>query len=603
MRLSRLSVSNFRGVREFSITDVSHLSVAVLTGVNGAGKSSILEALAFLAGASRLSKNAIGPHGDHAEVEASFSLDGRELEILDMECRDKLGRPAGKNAEYSRKVIIGESNNRQKSGSEELNVAFSPEFRASHPFSEITLIDSAQIFQLKNSPQISLGAPFNPQASIKSHSGWNHPAVDTEGYLASLDYESMLANREGAGGEDAFAEISEQFRKMTGRILLRPSSKRTTGSSFISVALPNGHRHGLEGLSSGQRVALGLLCLGHYLKTTGGIVLLDEPEAHLHGSLHVPLLNSFRDLASSAQAVVVTHSREIVAALPPRCIVEVLRDAGKGNQAHRPSTHYGLSALVGHGAADDMLMDFQLVVEGKYDEDDLLSLFPDDIGHARIVKAGNSNEVMAHHRSLTASVNRLPWLCLRDRDLMTEGEVQRLSSEYLNLHIWPRRAIESMLLHPPLISSVFLTTAGYKISEEEVEELLRELADPLIGEVAKTLAHAEINRVHPQARPKDYSSVPEFQLASARVYESRAKAWEGVLATQRHLVQDRWDEEWLSLVDPKILLSSLQGKTKVFGKHQILKKALMTHAGQNQQVRPPGVEEFRIKLERLRSSA
>ncbi|MEV8015477.1 hypothetical protein AB0O76_03780 [Streptomyces sp. NPDC086554] len=74
------------------------------------------------------------------------------------------------------------------------------------------------------------------------------------------------------------------------------------------------------------------------------------------------------------------------------------------------------------------------------------------------------------------------------------------------------------------------------------------------------------------------------------------------MATQRDLVQDRWDEEWLELVDPKILLSLLQGRTKVFGKHQILKKALMTRAGQDQQVRPPGVEEFRIKLERLRAS-
>ncbi|MDO0935233.1 AAA family ATPase [Streptomyces sp. DG2A-72] len=602
MRLSRLSVSNFRGVREFAITDASSLPIAVLTGSNGAGKSSILEILAFVGRASGLGKNVIGPYGSHAEVEASFTLNDREFEILDMECRDKLGRPAEKKGEYSRRAIIGEGKNRQISGSEELEVAFSPEFRASHPFSVMTLIDSTQIFQLKNSPRISLGAPFNPQATVKSHSGWNHPAVDTEGYLASLDYESMLANREGAGGEDAFAGISEQFRKVTGRILLRPSSKRTTGSSYISVALPNGHHHGLEGLSSGQRVALGLLCLGHYLKTTGGIVLLDEPEAHLHASLHVPLLNAFRDLTSSSQAVMVTHSREIVAALPPRCIIEVHRDSGKGNQAHRPSAPYGVSAAVGHGAADDMLMDFQLVVEGKYDEDDLLSLFPDEISHARIVKAGNSHEVMGHHRSLAASLNRLPWLCLRDRDLMPKEETQRLSSEYSNLHIWPRRAIESMLLHPPLISSVFLTTVGYKILEGEVEELLRELADPLMGEVAETLAHAEINRMHPQPRRTDFSSVPELNRASARVHENRASAWEEVVATQRDLVQDRWEEEWLDLVDPKILLRSLQGKTKVFGRHQFLKKALMTRAGQDQQVRPPGVEEFRIKLERLRAS-
>lgn len=602
MRLSRLSVSNFRAVREFSVADISPHSLMVMTGHNGAGKTSILDALAFVTLGTSIGKHPIGPHGDHAEVEASFTLNDYELDILDAECRERLGRPAETKNEYSRRIIIGDGGRRQASGDEELKVVFSPEFRASHSFSDITLVGPSQIFNLKNSPTISLGTPFNPQATIKSHSGWNHPTRDTEGYLASVDYESMLAKREGRESEDAFALISGQFRDLTGQLLLRPSSKRSAGSSYLSVALPDGHRHGLEGLSSGQRGVLGLLCLAHYLKTTGGIALLDEPEVHLHPSLQVPLMNHFRDLPSSSQVLGVTHSRDIVAALPPRCIIEVRRDSEKGNQAHRPATPYGASVSLGHDVADDMLMDFQLVVEGKCDGDDLLLLFPNETSRAKVVKAGNSKEVLSHHRSLAASVNQLPWLCLLDRDLMTVGDVQRLSIEYPHLHVWPRRALESMLLHPPLISSVFLETVGRRISEEEVDEMLQELAMPFMDEVAETLAHAARNRIHPPPRRADFSSIPDFDIAFARVHESRAAAWDAVLSEQQELVRARWDEDWLNLVEPKRLLGALQAKTKVFGKNHLLKEALMNRAGRDQEVRPPGLEEFRVKMARAATS-
>ncbi|MFD5749075.1 ATP-dependent endonuclease [Streptomyces sp. NPDC127033] len=598
MRLRRLSLSNFRGVREFSATDLDSFPITVLTGPNASGKSSILEALAFLGMAAKLGADTIGPNGPDAQLEASFALDDRELELLDGACREKFGRPAARRSEFTRSITLHSDDRWEVSGSEEMKVAFSPEFRAAHQFTEITLIDPTQSFKLKNNPTIGLGIPFDPKATIKSHAGFNHPAMDTEGYLASLDYQSMLANREGREGDDGFAEISATFQQVTGQILLRPSSNQTAGSSHISVALPTGHHHGLSGLSSGHLGALGLLCLGYYLKTTGGIALIDEPEVHLHPSVQVPLINAFRDFAAPAQTLIVTHSPHIVSNLPARCIIEVRPSSNEGNQAHRPVGPYGASDAVGQDAADDMLKEFQLVVEGKCDEGDLFLLFPSEMSRAKLVKAGSSSEVMAHYKSLTASENRLPWLCLRDRDLMTASEVQHLSSAYPNLHVWPRRAIESMLLHPPLISATF-ATVGHRLTEKEVEELLRELAEPLMKEVAKALTHVEINQLHPQPKPGSFNSTPDFYFASARVDDDRAKAWDTVLASQQELVKDRWNEDFLDLVEPKSLLGALQSRTRIFNKAPILRQALLSRAGQDENVRPPGLEDFRLKMTQL----
>ncbi|MGW0945876.1 hypothetical protein ACWD4O_25470 [Streptomyces sp. NPDC002623] len=182
---------------------------------------------------------------------------------------------------------------------------------------------------------------------------------------------------------------------------------------------------------------------------------------------------------------------------------------------------------------------------------------------------------------------------------MTAEEVQRLSVAYPNLHVWPRRTLESMLLHPPLISSVSLETVGRRISDEDVEEMLRELAAQFMNEVAETLAHAARNRLHPPPRRSNFNSAPDFDIACARVYENRAAAWDAILSEQQELARGRWDEKWIDLVEPKRLLGALQAKTRVFGKHQLLKEALMNRAGRDQGVRPPGLEEFRIKMTRL----
>ncbi|UUU37987.1 ATP-dependent nuclease [Streptomyces sp. NBC_00162] len=448
MRLRHLSLSNFRGVREFSVSDIDSLPFVVLTGQNSTGKSSILEALAFLMHAARLGPEPIGGNGPEARIEASFTLSDRELEAVDLACREKMGRPAKTGSAFTREVTLRWGERPKFAGSAELKTMLSPEFKAMHEFADITFVEPGKIFNLRNNPTIGLGIPFDPLATVSAHAGFNDPTADTEGYLASLDYQSMLAKREGREGEDGFAEISSKFQEITGQIVLRPSSSMAAGSSHISVALPSGHRHGLSGLSSGHRAALGLLCLGHRMKRTGGMILLDEPELHLHPSGQVAAINALRDPTSAAQVMIVTHSPHIVATLPPRSLIEVRPSSVEGNQAHRPTGPYGTVTAVGRTAADEMLKEFQLVVEGDYDEDDLFLLFPNEMSRAKLVKAGSSSEVMGYHRSLAASANRLPWLCLRDRDLMTADEMHRLTSDYPNLHIWPRRALESMLLHP-----------------------------------------------------------------------------------------------------------------------------------------------------------
>ncbi|MEU9044438.1 MULTISPECIES: AAA family ATPase [unclassified Kitasatospora] len=599
VRISRLSVINFRGVREFELSDFG--AITVLTGQNATGKSTILEALHHAMGGQLQApkETVVGPHGHQAIVEASFTFDDREADLLSDGCRDRLGRPAQRRSEYVRRVTIQEGRRREVSEPEELGVAFSLEFKAQHEFTDVAFVGSDELFAMKNRPTIGLGMPFNPRTTVRSHTGWNHPTADTEGYLAALDYQAMLAAREGRPVEDGFATIAEHFRKVTDRQLLRPASTRAAGSTHISVALSDGRQHGLEELSPGTRNALGLLCLGHYLRSTGAIALLDEPTNHLHPALEVSLFTAFADLTSSAQTMVVTHSAHVVASVPAGCVIEVARSSEDGNQARRPAGPDGPSNPVGLDLAGTMLAEFQVVVEGPGDESDLRLLFPDEMGRAKIVKAGNSNEVLRYHRFHGDAGTPMPWICLLDRDLRTQEEVAKLTAAHPNLHVWPLRAIESMVLYPPLLAAVY-SDNGVPLSEARAEHLLREAAQPLQRNVVEALMHEKINRLHPQPKPAEFTSAEEFFLATAQVAELRARAVKQVRADQEALVEDRWETEWLALADPKALLPAFHSKQKLYAKYQLLRAALMTRAGQDASVRPPGLEEFRVRLSRLR---
>lgn len=62
MKVSSLKIKNFKNIKEFYLTDIP--DVVVLAGKNGAGKSSVLEAII-------LSKDALRPYGNNSKIKES----------------------------------------------------------------------------------------------------------------------------------------------------------------------------------------------------------------------------------------------------------------------------------------------------------------------------------------------------------------------------------------------------------------------------------------------------------------------------------------------------------------------------------------------------
>lgn len=90
-------------------------------------------------------------------------------------------------------------------------------------------------------------------------------------------------------------------------------------------------------LSSGHQIALSIIVLLTCHVRSGSLVLIDEPESHLHPPLLAALIKSILVLLqeNKAFAVVATHSPIVLQEIPAKC-VSILRRMGNESEFHRP---------------------------------------------------------------------------------------------------------------------------------------------------------------------------------------------------------------------------------------------------------------------------
>ena len=331
--------------------------------------------------------------------------------------------------------------------------------------------------------------------------------------------------------------------------------------------------------------------------------MIDEPEQHLHPTLQAALFEAMKGLANRSQVLVVSHSVNLIAASPLDGLFQVEAPTDeKTNQVNRlrdNPARIDLIAALGITPADVFQSDTLLVVEGDTDAQWLRALFPIELGRAHIVVAGNASQVMDRHSALESIPAGLPWLCLRDRDLMSDEERNLLMQQHPKLHVWPRRAIESMFLEPQLIGSV-CRSLGLTHSDDEIAQWLHEDAALLKQDVLEKLVRDGLTRRVPPPTEKSnadrFTKIADYLKDYAKVNQDRAALLDSMVADTEKALDQRWDDEWPLLVDPKPLLARLSNRIDAFRSSAKLMSALVARAKDHPSERPIGLEEFRNRL-------
>ncbi len=308
------------------------------------------------------------------------------------------------------------------------------------------------------------------------------------------------------------------------------------------------------------------------------LVLLDEPDSHLHARLQHELMQIFEELAEkeNLQFVIATHSPHLLRAAPPDSIF-VCREGTVGPLANTPQQ---LEILERVGAFDQMelvpLLQSARVcfVESSEDRDRLRWFAQKHLGDAKADQIFRGfSFLFTHQEPVSARVTtlarqvrdlltsaqrdsnlpqkRLSVLALGDRDYRTETEIKSARRNLKSaakqpshnfdfaLQVWTRNELENYLIDLSNLKSAVTTCAENRGKKAEWTKLAAEFEK----------YHADRIQAQRQAVTERIADLIQNQERQLAVQNAMEKA------------RQRLDADWgdgVGHVDAKILLSELR---------------------------------------------
>lgn len=252
------------------------------------------------------------------------------------------------------------------------------------------------------------------------------------------------------------------------------------------------------------------------------VLLLDEPDAHLHPTLQTQMMSSLADLASigQKQVLVATHSSELLRHWPVSQILQV-RARGSGKFKYLSEDHQKVGLLAGIGSDYAPRIDpirragRVLFLEGKTDDAMLTAL--ESVLQVDVLRAFPMWVTSATHkeraqlfRALAEDIPGLVAISLRDRD---DEPINTVDSQLNDLNYpgpenfhtmkWRRRHLESYLIAPEPV--------GRAIGRDSAD-VSRALAENFALAIPSSFTESDCAEVLLQANGKDILMRPNIGL-------------------------------------------------------------------------------------------
>ena len=301
----------------------------------------------------------------------------------------------------------------------------------------------------------------------------------------------------------------------------------TDPDALVATRISTGQTYGIEQLSDGERNAL-LLASEVLTAPEGILLLLDEPERHLHRSIISPLLSGLFSQRPDCRYVISTHDLLLPQDCGPAPVL-ILRDCRfEGDTV----TAWDADLLESETDIDDDLKSAIwggrrtiLCVEGTHTSRDkhiYESIFPE----VSVWPRGSRDEV-AEFVGNAAAASSLHWLKvygLIDRDSRTADDQE--VDGYENIYRLGRFAVESIYYDSDLQRAAARPRA--KQLDKDIEAVLEEARDAAIGAVntMKVPTHPEDREAlgrHVEARDVD-SIISGFPIGKSSIPTEIARA-------------------------------------------------------------------------------
>lgn len=329
MWIERLELENFRGFEQLALT--FRPGANLLLGTNGAGKSSVLDALAMVVGGAWELRD-----------DAARACGVRELAPSDL----RLGaeRVAVRCALRStaRGFATLEAQGQPEHGAWSTTRSPRGAFAASGSFPAIELLVYFGPYRTQRDRPSGLGLPVElarGEVLLPPFTALANAFSGTmQGYEAFARWFGEAeaienADRLGAKGTSWRDPQLEAVRGALRTLLEGTGPLRFDRRRHALMLEKRGHELDVGMLSDGERALVALAGeLGWRLavgcgdaRSAEAVVLLDEVELHLHPAAQRVALPRLQDAFPNVQFIATTHSPQVVASVPSEC-VQVLRD-------------------------------------------------------------------------------------------------------------------------------------------------------------------------------------------------------------------------------------------------------------------------------------
>lgn len=282
----------------------------------------------------------------------------------------------------------------------------------------------------------------------------------------------------------------------------------------LFVQLPSGEVVPFSDLSSGEKEVFFVLSFFLRHDVTNAVIVIDEPELHLHPQFARLLVRTMQSIRPGNQVWLATHNTEIIDEAGRDRVVYLARDTqtgksivtlGRDEEAalRQLKDLFGYSGYI--GIAKSIV--FLEGLDSSSDRKVFSSLFPEYGSKVKFVPCRSTDSLTRINAAVLAILeSNLGWMqfyLIRDRDFLTTEATKKYRERFAGrMLVLSRYHIENYLLDEELIARVQAEIFARPTDSGRVKQRLRSIARNIAGEVLRDMVAFRLNLLY---RPEDFS--------------------------------------------------------------------------------------------------
>lgn len=543
MYIKEIHIKEFRHLKNVHLgpftQSSNHSDLIVLAGSNGSGKSSILELIGFALSNSWSLSWALRRSWDNPSFEIAISLSKNEIELVSQyfESSPNIKSQWGDGAlEYLKNNGLYYRSFNYAEGEYQKNSTL---YNQIHGLVAAALRDHYNRslgFFLKSDR-------FYPPGNFQRDTIFNYQSTTTIQHIRSMAY-----NTSDVQYADMFNFLVQQrfhYQRQLGSYHIQKLKGENTsvnppsdplepydnllqelfpGYSFadkdeeiptnLFVKIPSGKIIPFNDLSSGEKEIFFILSFFLRHNVSNAILVIDEPELHLHPELARLLIRTMLKIRPNNQLWIATHNSEVIDEAGRDKVIFVSRDPRTAESfvilaTDESEADAALREFIGYsgyiGIAKNMV--FLEGLDSSSDRKMFSNLVKESPGLIKFIPSKSTGYLSSINTAILSILgSKLGWMnyyLIRDHDYLTADMIEKYKNDTSGkMYVLKRYHIENYLLDDAIVAKVQTEIFGKPTDPSKVKERLHSIAQQISGEILRDMLEFRLNIIY---SPKDFS--------------------------------------------------------------------------------------------------